>query len=105
MRKAAQAIVAEVAKAEAKPPPNVILTFFECYRRVQTALGERGRTAVAIEPPRRVHWEARPFTVFDVELRDGGKVKVVDLETLARELNLIDDCEKPLGVGWPEGTI
>jgi hypothetical protein len=88
-------------KAE-KPRGTVIVTFQALYRRVQEHLGKEGKWLVAIESLRN-HWsEPLEYSVYQMELKDGGRVTgVPDLEKLARELGLVDDCERPFGPGFP----
>jgi hypothetical protein len=77
------------------------LTFVSLARRVQEALGREGRWLVTVETPRN-HWsEALQYTCYEAELKDNGRVKLIDdLESFSRELSLIDDCERCFGPGF-----
>lgn len=98
--KSATTVAEPVPPPAEKPPPNVILRWAECYRRCQQVLSALGRTCFAVESDRSIPWEP-VYTVFDAELRDGGRVtEIPDFVKFARELGVIDDCEKPFGPGW-----
>jgi hypothetical protein len=55
-----------------------------------------GHALIATEDERANALATRTFTIFEVELREGGKVKQIDLVRRARELKILEPCESPL---------
>jgi hypothetical protein len=59
-------------------------------------------SAIRIEVPRRP-LEDICYVCYEVELKNGGRVREIDLESRAKELGLVESSvgERASGPGWP----
>jgi hypothetical protein len=98
------------AQKEAEPVVNAVLEGAEAveegiesvripialdavFERLDKALRQRGAALIAIQQPRANVLDVAKYSVFEAEIKDGGKVRVVDLVKRAYELNCLDPHE------------
>jgi hypothetical protein len=78
------------------PLAKIPVTKDELFMRLNRELQLQDRALIASPMPRANALAAADYWLFEVELRDSGKVRRVDLIRRARELGCLEDFETPV---------
>jgi hypothetical protein len=86
----------EGGDVEEQPPTACIpVTRDEIYARLDHVLRQRNCALLATPQPRTGPLDPQQYWLFEVELKDGGRVSRIDLIKRARELGLVEAFETP----------
>jgi hypothetical protein len=83
-------------EAEEQPLARIPVRRDELYARLDHALRLRGCALLATPMPRASVLAPQQYHLFEVELKDGGRVSRIDLIKRIRELGLIENFESPV---------
>jgi hypothetical protein len=81
---------------EQEPPreeARAVLTKSDLFLRLDKTLRCIDSALVAIEQPRSSPLDEPAYLIFECELKDGGRVKLIDLVARGKKLGIIEDCE------------
>lgn len=92
---------ADVVEERARIP----LALDEVFQRLDRVLRMRDCALLAVQQPKAGPLDEPACWIFKSELRDGGRVKVIELVTRAYEMGVIGETESPIptwGAGIPK---
>jgi hypothetical protein len=89
----------DVAVEAEQPLARIPVTFSEVYARLDRELRLHERALLRAPQPRTSALEPAAFWVFEAQVRDNGKVCLIDdLVSRARELGCLEEFETPIPI-------
>jgi hypothetical protein len=103
MAKNKQTIAVDVAVLEGddvpaeQPLATIPVSRSELYHRLDEYLRREQRAALfAIRYPGRTPFDEASYDIFEAEMRDNGRVKLIDLVKRSKDLGLLGETESPI---------
>ena len=101
MAKKQQTIAADTAVIDdvpvELPVAKIPVSRSELYHRLDEHLRREERSALfAIRYPGRTPFDESHYDIFEAEMRDNGRVKLIDLVKRSRDLGLLGETESPI---------
>jgi len=80
-----------------QPLAKIPVSRSELYHRLDEHLRrEEGSALFAIRYPGRTPFDESHYDIFEAEMRDNGRVKLIDLVKRSKDLGLLGETESPI---------
>jgi hypothetical protein len=84
---------------------HVPLSLDRLFFRLDEVLRLSDKALVAVEQPRSSPLDPAAYWTYEVELFDGGKVRLCDMVSRGRKLGVIQDCETVIENSWSSSPV